>query len=338
MSFVRGGIREICDVTFRPLQPVDFGNVHFEKMQPCLFMDTAQTSSLEGASTTVYAQGGRGNARLVAWDGEKTLTLNITDALISPISFAMLSGAGIIQGEDSADMNIVHMTYDAVAKPDKDGVTKITLEDEPYTDGLYGDVYAYILDEAGAVKYHIPGICKVEGMDVTIKDPEIKNEDTIRIDFYSRKPKTQMLTIDAENFAGYYYIEAECLWRNEADGVDYPAIITIPRGKIQTNFTFSMASSGDPSTFDFVIDCLPGYTRFDKAHKVMATVQIIDASGAAHPYHDKVNVPSHNLFEEPYGDEYDAHEDTWYNTETNDNHTSEDWGKEDEDKGENPGA
>ena len=66
MSFNRGGIREICDITFRPLQATDFGKWHFEKMQPCLFMDTAKTSSLEGASSTVYAQGGKGNPRLIA--------------------------------------------------------------------------------------------------------------------------------------------------------------------------------------------------------------------------------------------------------------------------------
>ena len=68
---MRFGVREICDVTFRPLQPVDFGNQHFEAMQPCLFLDTATTSTIEGAATTVYAQGGKGNPRLIAWEGEK---------------------------------------------------------------------------------------------------------------------------------------------------------------------------------------------------------------------------------------------------------------------------
>lgn len=33
-----------------------------------MYFDTLKTSSMEGAATTVYAQGGRGNARLVAWD------------------------------------------------------------------------------------------------------------------------------------------------------------------------------------------------------------------------------------------------------------------------------
>lgn len=40
-------------------------------MQPCLYLETAQTASLEGAATTVYATGGKGNNRLIAWEGEE---------------------------------------------------------------------------------------------------------------------------------------------------------------------------------------------------------------------------------------------------------------------------
>ena len=47
-------------------------------MQPVLYLDTAKTSTLEGAATTVYAQGGKGNPRLIGWDGEKTLTFEMT--------------------------------------------------------------------------------------------------------------------------------------------------------------------------------------------------------------------------------------------------------------------
>ena len=66
---MRFGVREICDVVFKPLASVDIGNQHFDAMQPVLYLDTAKTSSLEGASTTVYAQGGKGNPRLIGWDG-----------------------------------------------------------------------------------------------------------------------------------------------------------------------------------------------------------------------------------------------------------------------------
>ena len=59
-----------------------------------------------------------------------------------------------------------------------------------------------------------------------------------------------------------------------------PAEFIIPNCKIQSNFNFTMASSGDPSTFTFTMDAFPDYTRFDKTKKVLAAIQIIKSGGA----------------------------------------------------------
>lgn len=42
--------------------------MEFAKGQPVLYLDTATTSTEEQATSTSYAQGGRGNTRLIAWD------------------------------------------------------------------------------------------------------------------------------------------------------------------------------------------------------------------------------------------------------------------------------
>ena len=55
------GVREICNVVFRATTTQTIGNKTFKKGQPVFYLDTAKTSSVEGAATTVYAQGGRGN-------------------------------------------------------------------------------------------------------------------------------------------------------------------------------------------------------------------------------------------------------------------------------------
>lgn len=64
------GSREICNVVFKAKSNVKIGNKEFKKGQPVLYIDTAKTSTMEGAATTVYATGGRGNSRLIAWEGE----------------------------------------------------------------------------------------------------------------------------------------------------------------------------------------------------------------------------------------------------------------------------
>lgn len=65
---MRMGVREICEVVLRAKANQKVGNRIFYKNEPVIYFDTLKTSSLEGAATIVYATGGRGNARLMAWD------------------------------------------------------------------------------------------------------------------------------------------------------------------------------------------------------------------------------------------------------------------------------
>lgn len=110
-----------------------------------------------------------------------------------------------------------------------------------------------------------------------------------RIDCYSitENAAVTTLTVDADNFGGTFYIEAETLFRDEATGHDFPATFIIPKGKIQGNFTFNMASSGDPSTFDFTIDCTVGAVRGLSNKKVLYAIDIIDNISSTDSHSDK---------------------------------------------------
>lgn len=63
------GVREICNVTFKAKNEMKIGNRIFEKDEPVIYFDSAKTSTVEGSTTTVYARGGRGNPKLVTWEG-----------------------------------------------------------------------------------------------------------------------------------------------------------------------------------------------------------------------------------------------------------------------------
>jgi hypothetical protein len=254
------GVREICDVTFKALQSGYLGSMPVAVGQPVLYIDTAKTSTIEGAATTVYAQGGRGNSRLIAWEGEKTLTFTVEDALLSPIGFAILSGAGLYDVKELSEKAMVHCTAVTVLDADKKPVLEDTASTNApmfvleYNDGSIGKVLA---TTEGVVNSGKAG-------------------DSVFVDYYVEKEAVTELNIDAENFAGFYYVEASTLFRRESDGKDLPAEIVFPRVKIQSNFTFTMASSGDPSTFTFTMDAFPAYTYFDKTKKVLCAMQIIN--------------------------------------------------------------
>ena len=294
------GVREIVDVVFKASDTMKIGTKTFKKYQPVFTIDTATTSSLEQATTTVYAQGGKGNARLIAWEGEKTMTFTVTDALMSPMGLKVLTGAGLINPASDKPLH-VHVTLNKMLS---NGVATVYLDDLINETGLdtatsfqicnLADVqpYATKLDGSGAGIdwYDNVKLTAEEGAEFvevnsttpatfTVKDEAGQNANgTVQLDFYlivNNKNAMTEVQIAPESFGGFFYIEAQTLFRREDSGKDMAAEIIIPRAKIQSAFTFTMAASGDPSTFDFVMDAFPAYTRFDTTKKQMCVIQIL---------------------------------------------------------------
>jgi hypothetical protein len=301
------GVREICDVVLKAKATQKVGDKIFYKNEPVIYFDTLKTSTMEGAATTVYAQGGRGNSRLVAWEGERTITFTMEDALISPAGFMILSGAGLVTASATKPIK-VHTTEQTNRVEVKGGKVTITLASKPYEgdEVTSGEdfVYVMLLDDFGEVSTepYIPdmssltkkvikeadeetGTEEVAEWEISLKSSDdldkFKNGSVVLVDYYVEKTGSgnQQIEITPDKFGGNYYLEASTLFRTTS-GVDMPAEFIIPNCKIQSNFTFTMASSGDPSTFTFTMDAFPDFTRFDRTKKVLAAIQIIDVAGS----------------------------------------------------------
>ena len=296
------GVREICDVVLKAKANQKIGNKIFYKGEPVIYFDTLKTSSMEGAATTVYAQGGRGNSRLVAWEGERTVTFTMEDALISPAGFMILSGAGLIEATEDAKINVhVAEQTDAVYV---DGAVAYVIVDQALSTNKNATIYVMAMNNGeiasepfiGSIADAAPSIddektnkafadAKTAGKLVKIAAADkyavpdlsvITTDAVVMVDYYTEKASgAQQIEITPDKFGGNYYLEASTLFRS-TDGVDMPAEFIIPNCKIQSNFTFTMASSGDPSSFTFTMDAFPDYTRFDPTKKVLAAIQIIN--------------------------------------------------------------
>ena len=272
------GVREICDVVLRAKSRQTIGNQVFDKDEPVIYFDTAKTSTVEGAATTVYAQGGKGNSRLIAWEGERTVTFTMEDALISPLGFAILSGAGLVEATAGKTIN-VHMTSQ-VAATVAAGKVVVDLNAALPTNGDLAatDIYGFVLDSAGSIGHKLgKGTDKGDGTVEFTVESGVEGNVVILVDYYvAMASGVQQLEVTPDKFAGSYYLEASTLFRRQEDGVDMPAQFIIPNVKIQSAFTFSMAASGDPSTFTFTMDAFPDYTKFDKTKKVLFALQIVE--------------------------------------------------------------
>ena len=276
------GVREICDVVLRAKDRVKIGNQVFEKDEPVIYFDTAKTSTVEGAATTVYATGGKGNSRLIAWEGERTVTFTMEDALISPLGFAILSGAGIVETGVNASKISVHATTNVIGTVSSDNIV-IDLAEAIPTNGELNtktDIYGFILDSTGGISKKL-GKVKASGTRVTFDVASLSLEEssshTVLLDYYiDMNSGVKQIEITPDKFAGSYYLEASTLFRRQDNGSDMPAQFIIPNVKIQSAFTFSMAATGDPSTFTFTMDAFPDYTKFDQTKKVLFALQIVE--------------------------------------------------------------
>ena len=299
------GVREICDVVLKAKTAQKIGNKIFYANEPVLYFDTLKTSSMEGAATTVYAQGGRGNSRLVAWEGERTVTFTMEDALISPEGFMILSGAGLIDATAAKPVyQHVTETVDAKYVTMGDDGFEVILSKKPYLPTYENENFAYVMfkknDDIVTEPYipvheelapndngeYVLRVSAHQTYQIADDDdnpneysvrtlPDAVGFDSVLVDYYvEQTTNAQQIEITADKFGGNYYLEASTLFRNQ-DGKDMPAEFIIPNCKIQSNFTFTMASSGDPSTFTFTMDAFPDYTRFDHSKKVLAAIQII---------------------------------------------------------------
>ena len=257
------GIRSAVDVVFKTTKAYsgegqDYllkKGIKWEKGEPVLYFDSLKIATTEGTAETVYAQGGAGNPRLIAWEGDKTVTFTFEDALISAEGMSILAGADLIDASTNQKMR-VHKK--AVVQVTEDGVLDLT--DVLNRETLVEDeVFGFIVDANGEIVERLGKATVDEDNLITFENRPLVKSESVLVDYYVEKSTgVKEISITPDKFAGYFYIEGDTLFRRQSDGKDLAAQIIIPNAKIQTAFNFSMSPSGDPSTFTFTADAFPG--------------------------------------------------------------------------------
>lgn len=231
----RYGIKEVADVTFYTIN----GSTGAPEA-PALYLDTLKVSTIETTAEETYAQGGKGNARLIGWDFNKEITLTLQDALFSAKSLAIMFGAaGSIAHElkcnvDSHPENLIMRTRtfvaDSTAMPDN----QLNIRGKVYTKNN-----RKVFDAEGkAVTGNLSiGTKYFESFDLEATDVTV-------------------ITINADTFSENYYITGDTYVKNEKSGEDEFFQFVVPKAKVSSDVTLTLEAEGAPTVFDMTVTVL----------------------------------------------------------------------------------
>ena len=247
-------IKEVADVMFYELDSKGAPSA------PVLYLDTLKTSTLSQSSETVDATGGKGNVKILSWDTNKELTLELEDAVFSAKSL------GIMFGGTMSDNSVTGQEVLKTLKAADISASTATGETDYCIFELKGQKY-YIAKNRVTTFVYLAG----SAVPTAVESPnwETKNFDFATFDLLdctmSATPVTVANTvvkngieinIGAEFGDNTYYITGDTYARSDVDGSDSFFQFVIPKAKMSSENTITLEAEGDPSTFNMSLTVL----------------------------------------------------------------------------------
>ena len=267
-------IKEVADVMFYELDSKGAPSA------PVLYLDTLKTSTLSQSAETVDARGGKGNVKLLTWDTNKELTLELTDALFSAKSLGIMFGGTM---KDNGNKQEVLKTLKqgdvstvGVSASSTTGYWKFNIKDVDYAiaktkctyfkykEGetnpspiAYADASAAeAITAFDFVTFDLLDCTKCVGGYAVAR--VVDDSETAGTDEDNGIVK-HGITIDiTSNFnSNTYYITGDTYARNFQSGQDEFLQFIIPKGKVSAeDVSLTMEADGDPAEFAMTVQCL----------------------------------------------------------------------------------
>ena len=248
-------IKEVADVMFYELDSKGAPSA------PVLYLDTLKTSTLSQSSETVDARGGKGNVKLLTWDTNKELTIELTDALFSAKSLGIMFG-GTMKVNGNKQEVLKTLKASEIEKAD---ATFASFE-------LRGQTYYIAQASVTTFKYAdnsaVP--TAVASPDWDTKDFDFATFDLLDCALTKAAPTVSgdsitgtvmkngvEINISAEFGDNTYYITGDTYARNYQSGKDEFLQFVIPKGKVSAeDVSLTMEADGDPAEFAMTVNCL----------------------------------------------------------------------------------
>lgn len=218
--------REVCDLIFED----------YATKKPFLNMDYANVSTTEITGETVFAYGGKGHPKRVAFSGERGGTLTIETQIQSFKLYQLLTG-----GDMSKTAKFMAREVLTVA----DGA--VTLSAAP-ADGASVNVFAANDDCGEALASTIA--------DKTVTITGATDGDQVIV-YYVKDitDKVQKISIKGSSFPKAFTVYGDTIMKTENDEL-LPYKFIAYKAAPQSNMSISMSNSGDPATITITCDLM----------------------------------------------------------------------------------
>ena len=218
----RWAVREAAEATFYPVG----------SNTPHVTLKTLKMTEVTTTGETTYALGGRGNAKLVGFSGNREARVTIQDAIFDNKALAMLTGNEIKPAQKRDRV----FSEEIVATEGQ-----FTLSDLAFTGSV-----TYSVDGEEATGSATSGVVTVEDLPAGSRV----------IASWTKQVDSQAITVTAKDFAGTYKLVLDVVVRDLETGKDFYGQFIAPKVQVENEFTFSFSPDGDPSVMDIPIEIL----------------------------------------------------------------------------------
>ena len=192
-------------------------------------LKTLKMTEVTTNGETTYAMGGRGNAKLVGFSGNREARVTIQDAIFDNKALAMLTGVPVASSTKSK-VKTEEVTAGAAGK--------FTLSDLTFD----GDV-----NVNGATVIAADGVVSTSALTVGQK---------ALVTYQYPVAAASTITVTSKDFAGTYKLVLDVVVRDLETGKDFYGQFIAPKVQVENEFTFSFSPDGDPSVLDIPIEIL----------------------------------------------------------------------------------
>lgn len=221
--------REVCDMVFQD----------YKTKKPFLFVDYANTSSQELTGETVYAYGGKGHPRKVAFTGDKAGTLTIETQIQTPKLWEMMTGG--TKGTTASIMKHVKTTVG--------GTNTITLAvgETP----AEGTTWVYNASDAN-MNTEIE-VQSVSTNTITVAETDEGTE--VDVFYMTTVSDVYNINIKSTDFPKAFTVYGDTYMKTTDDDI-LPYLFKAYKCVPQSNVSLSFANTGDPGTITITCDLL----------------------------------------------------------------------------------